>query len=411
MEDYERYLLKKNPFPPTAIINPWSPDDRINGTIFKEEVLRDEIRSLRDKIDARTNMIYIAGIKFNRGVGKSALMIHEWRRLEGEPNTTSTYIRCKEKDKPADFCRAIVAEWHQQHYLWRAFKNLLLKYSEDRKSLRLTKEAIETLFNVYRTPPDSLPLTLYTHIINPVSLAKDLDTWVSEKTGVAREIIPLLTVTYLTNPSHLVQLVSSTRMDKIEIFKGFLEILTSFGFKRHYLFLDQFEDTIMTTPVSRIGEFCLGIRRMLEATTDKASIIVTLHPDSEMKLDTQSARNLLDTLAPLDLGHRIDVMYLEAGSEVAVDLAEEYLHHFRTEDSPYPTYPLDPEVIRFICFLKEGVIRGILQQLHVCLKFGASIGNPPIDMDLILSHSRETLGIQIGKDHVDRFRSEVKKNA
>ena len=73
-ENYATYLLKENPFPQVATVDPSKTDIRVNGTIFREEVLCDEVRALTDKIDKKTAMIYVAGLKFDKGIGKSALI-------------------------------------------------------------------------------------------------------------------------------------------------------------------------------------------------------------------------------------------------------------------------------------------------------------------------------------------------
>ena len=407
MEDYSKYFLSDSPFPSAAVVDPRSDNVRINGTIFNEEIFREEIELLRQKIGSRTNMIYVAGLKFDKGIGKSALIAHEWRRLTTSHNTTSIYVRCKPREDPRDFCRAIVMECHRLGHLWLTFRKILLQYADEKRSLRLSKESVETLFNVYKTPPETLPLTLYTHITSPSSLSKDLISWLSDKLGVSKEPISIIVDTYLTSPSSLADKLAKTRLDEIDMLKDILSLLAFSGFEQHYFFLDQMEDAIMATSTSKLREFCVAMRRMLEVCMNKATIIVTLHPDSEMKLDTQNAKDLLG-LAPLDLTHRVDVMSMEAGSKLAVDLSLEYLRHFRTSDPPSPTFPFTPEVMRYICYLKDGNIRAILQQLHECIKFGAISGSRLMDMEFILKHPRETLGALVNEQQLSGFRAQLK---
>jgi len=407
LEDYSRYFLLDNPFPSAAVVNPRSDDPRINGTIFNKDIFEEEIALLRQKIGSRTNMIYVAGLKFDKGIGKSALIAHEWRQLTTAQNATSIYVRCKPREDPGDFCRAIVMEWHHLGHLWLAFRKILLQYADEKGSLRLSKESVETLFNVYKIPPETLPLTLYTHVTSPSSLSKDLTSWLSDKLGVSKEPISIIMDTYLTCPSSLSEKLAKARLDEINMLKDILSLLAFSGFEQHYFFLDQMEDAIMATSTSKLHEFCVDMRRMLEVCMDKATIIVTLHPDSEMKLDTQHAKDLLG-LAPLDLTHRVDVMSMEAGSKLAVDLSLEYLHHFRTSDPPSPTFPFTPEVIRYVCYLKDGNIRAILQQLHECLKFGAIARSPLIDIEFILRHPRETLGALVDEQQLHEFQVRLK---
>lgn len=407
MEDYSPYFLSENPFPSAAVVNPISDNPRINGTIFNEYIFKEEIALLRQKIGSRTNMIYVAGLRFDKGIGKSALIAHEWRRMTTAQNTTSIYVRCKPREDPEDFCRAIVMEWHRLGHLWQTFRKILLQYAEEKHSLTLSKESVETLFNVYKYPPETLPLTLYTHVTSPSSLSKDLTSWLLEKLGVSKEPISIVVDTYLTSPSSLADKLAKVRLDEIDMLKDILSLLAFSGFEQHYFFLDQMEDAIMATSASKLREFCVAMRHMLEVCMNKATIIVTLHPDSEMKLDTQNAKDLLG-LAPLDLTHRVDVMSMEAGSKLAVDLSLEYLRHFRTSDPPSPTFPFTPEAMRYICYLKDGNIRAILQQLHECLKFGAISGSQLMDMEFILKHPRETLGALVNEQQLSEFRAGLK---
>ena len=407
MEDYSKFYVKDNPFPSAAVMDPRSDDPRINGTIFNEKIFEEEIELLRKKIDLKTNMIYVAGLKFDKGIGKSALITHECRRLTALGNTSSVYLRCKPKDDPEDFCRAIVIEYHRLGHLWLAFRKILLQYAEEKGSLRLSKESVETLFNVYKTPPETLPLTLYTHIASPQALSKDLVKWLSDKHGVRKENVSILVDTYLTCPSSLAEKLAKARFDEIEMLKDVLSFLAFSGFEHHYFFLDQMEDAIMSTSTSKLRGFCVAMRRMLEVCMNKATIIVTLHPDSEMKLDTENAKDLVG-LAPLDLTHRVDVMSMEAGSKLAIDLSLEYLRHFRTSDPPSSTFPFTPEVMRYVCYLKDGNIRAIIQQLHACVKFGVSSGTQLIDMEFILKHPRETLGLLINEQQLSEFRERLK---
>ena len=407
MEDYSKYFLSDSPFPSAAVVDPRSDNVRINGTIFNEKIFREEIELLRQKIGSRTNMIYVAGLKFDKGIGKSALIAHEWRRLTTAQNATSIYVRCKPREDRGDFCRAIVMEWHRLGHLWLAFRKILLQYADEKRSLRLSKESVETLFNVYKAPPETLPLTLYTHIARPSSLSKELVNWLSDKLSVNKEPTSIVVDTYLTHPSSLVDKLAKARFDEIDMLNDILSLLSFSGFEKHYFFLDQMEDAIMATSTTKLREFCVAMRRMLEVCMNKATIVVTLHPDSEMKLDTENAKDLIG-LAPLDLTHRVDVMSMEAGSKLAVDLSLDYLCHFRTSEPPSLTFPFTPEVMRYICYLKDGNIRAILQQLHECIKFGAISGTQLIDMEFILKHPRETLGVLINEQQLSRFRAQLK---
>jgi hypothetical protein len=237
-------------------------------------------------------------------------------------------------------------------------------------------------------------------------LSQEITSWLAEILHVDKVTTANVIESYLTKPSSLLTKLSKLRFDEIEMLQTAIALMAFSGIEEHYLFLDQMEDPIMATSGGKLHEFCVDMRRVLESCTNKATIVVTLHPDSEMKLDTQNAKDLLG-LAPLDLGHRVDVMSMDAGSNLAVALALEYLRCFRTATPPSPAFPFTPEVIRYVCYLKDGNIRAILQQLHECLKFGAASGNRLVDMDLVLKNPRETLGVLIDQEQLRKFQARL----
>jgi len=112
-------------------------------------------------------------------------------------------------------------------------------------------------------------------------------------------------------------------------------------------------------------------------------------------------------IAPLDSAHRVDVLALEVTGNETLALAADYMNHFRTGAPEYPTWPLHPDVIRYVSFLKEGNVRETLQQLHQCLKFAASNGNPEVKLDYVLEHHEGTLGTLRNPALYEEFRKKV----
>jgi hypothetical protein len=411
-EDYTPYLLKENPFPSVAIVDPKKADIRINGEIFREEIVSEEVTSLREKIEKKTSMVYVAGLKFDKGIGKSALIVHEWRHLRNLADATSVLVRCNPKDKPTDIALAIASEWHEQRYLWKATQKLLSRFAQARDDVRISPDSIDTMFSAYPSPPEKLPLTLYTHVTSSERLAKMFARWLSSLSSQLNvQFLEQFFSLYLDKPAEFHERISKFRirgLDEVDIYANLLEVLFESGFKDNFVFLDQLEDAIMPLPAGRIGEFSLDLKRMLEAGIGRSVIVVTLHPDSEMKLDTQAAQNLLK-VAPIDAAHRVDVLALEATKNDALELAAEYMNRFRSDAPEHPTFPLHVDVIRYIAFLKEGNMRSTLQQLHECLKFGASNGNPVITLEFVLDHHKETMGMLKDPALYDEFCAKVLK--
>ena len=419
MESYERYYLKNNPFPENPTVEPFSSetgvnqDIRTNGEIFCEPVSKKEMTSLSSKLASRTNLIYVSGCKFEKGTGKSALVVHEWRRLRQNPNTTSTYVKCKRTDKPSDLCGIIISRWHSENYLWNALKKLLSEYSRKSNDLRLTPESVETMFQEYSAPPETVSLALYTHYTSPEALSKNFSKWLSDAKGVSKDVTYYWAYSYLTHPDGILSAfgVSKERkFDRIAVLGDLLSIMTAGGYEQHYIFLDQLEDVIMAVPSGKIGGFCLDLRTMLVKVSGHAVVTCTLHPDSETKLDTPAAEQLT-SLAPLNTLHRVDVIELGFQGDEALLLATEYLKRFRTSQPPTDTYPFEPEALRYICYLKQGNKREYLQILHSCLKYGALSGADRISLDFILKNPTDTIGQEIDQEGLKKFKEEGMKNA
>lgn len=402
MSDLSRYFLRENPFPQTAVIDPSSDDPRINGSIFLEDIFRRAIDNLRQKTERGVNVVYIAGIQYDKGIGKSALMIHHWRECCNSDDTISLYLRCGERDSVRDICRKVLESWHRQDALWNTFRRVLIQFSKERKDPRLAEDAVEAMFNAFPHMPASLPLTLYTQVLNVKLVAENLAAWAAAQTNARKESLLPLFVCYLTKPSEFPEELKGRSIDVVELYQDFVKLMAGFGYNRHFLFLDQFEDMIMGTKKSGIGLLCVSMKRMIEASGDRVTVFVTLHPNSEDYLRMPQAKDLTG-VAPLDGIHRVDVMLLDRRGESAVTLALEYFKYFRAGDPPYPTFPIRPELIEFVCFLHGGVIREVLQQLHNCLDHVAQTNMPELTLEYALKHSLEVFGKEVQVKTVEAF--------
>jgi hypothetical protein len=384
------------------VVDPASDDARVNGSIFLEDIFHKEIESLRQKIDRMVNVIYIAGIKFDKGIGKSALLIHQWRKCLEMSDAASVYVRCDVHDTPRDICRKIIEQWHKECYLWKVFHSILTEFSHVKGDPRLAPDAVQALFDAHPSPPPSLPLTLYTQITNAKVLGENLARWASEKTGSGSDVLIEWFETYLTKPAELVKMLSGRRIDCIEAYRDIIRVMTFFGYKRHFIFLDQFEDMIMGTANTRINLLSVSLKRIVEVSAGRATVVVTLHPDSETKLRMQAAKDLTG-VAPLDAVHRVDVMLLDTKGNSAIALAGEYLKYFRKGEPPYPTFPIKPELIEFISFMQQGIIRNLLQQLHNCLEYARLANIPELTLEFALKHPLEILGREIERRQIENF--------
>ena len=402
MVDYERYFLSGNPFPETAVIDPFSDDNRVNGSIFQASLFRDEIENLDLKTQRKINMTYLSGIQFVKGVGKSALLIHHWRKCRELPESSSIYLRCDEKDKPKDLCINIIDAWHRDGTLWQVFKTILLEYSETNKDPLLAPDAVKFLLDAHPDLPNHLPLNLYTQVRNEESLARSLTSYTLKKHRVNEKNLTLFFKSYLTEPVGYPTIFNSTKVDPIEVFGDFVSLLSAIGYERHYIFLDQFEEMIMGAEKRGIGRLCLGLKKMILSSKRSVCFFVTLHPSSDMYLKIQEATDLTG-IAPLDTIHRVDVMVLDTRGDAALTLAEEYFKHFRTREAPYTSYPVEQELVELICFLQQGNIRGFLQQMHNCIEYGLMLELPEISLSFALDNPLDIFGREISTTLLDKF--------
>lgn len=402
MADFSKYYLRANPFPETAVIDPLSDDIRLNGGIFHEKIFNKEIESLRKKTEQGINVIYLAGIEFDRGIGKSALMINHMRHLKNLPGCTCAYVRCCEKEKPRDAIRKVIEQWHLSGYLWDAFKSAFITFSRAQDDPLLTSDAVEQLFRANSQMPEKLPLSLYTHVRDIEKTAGIFANWAEAKVKASSVDLTILAKSYLSSPSGFMDVARGKAIDPINLYEACSRFLGTFGYTRHYVFLDQFEDIVMGTSKANMSKFALEMKSIIRSSSGSTSIFVTLHPNSEMSLKIPAAQDMTG-LAPLDAVHRIDVMVLDTRGDSAISLAEEYFKFFRKSEPSYTTYPIDPELLEFVCYLNRGLIRGFLQQLHNILDYGANNEYPELTFDYAKEHPLEILGKEVDPRTIDSF--------
>jgi hypothetical protein len=409
LSDYSKYFLSENPFPETAVIDPQSADPRVNGGIFHEKIFSKEIENLQRKTQQGVNVIYLSGIEFDRGIGKSALMIHHLQKLRVESGSTCVYVRCDEKDKPRDAVRRVVEQWHCCGDLWGSFKPPFLEFSQSRKDSLLAPDAVERMFMDFPSIPEKLPLSRYTHIRDSSKIAEAFTTWLISKIKVSNRSLSILSGDYLSEPSSFLDSINGRSVDTIELYGACLKFLETFSHKRQYVFLDQFEDMVMGTSKASMGKFALEMKSIIRASAGSANIFVTLHPNSETSLKIPAAQDMTG-VAPLDGVHRIDVMVLDTKGNSAIGLTEEYFKHYRAGIAPYPTYPVQPDLLEFMCYVNRGLIRYFLQQLHNAIDYGERNGYPELTLEYAKSHALDVFGRELDQKLLDGFNKAKGKN-
>jgi hypothetical protein len=409
-ERYHPYFLKGNPFPQMAIIDPYSADIRINGTIFNKEVFQEEITDLRRKIESRINLIYITGGGWERGVGKSALMVQEWKRLTSKPGITSMYIRVRSKSGPADFCDDIVQKWHEEGFLWEALKKLLLKYTDESASPKVNSSDVKAFASTYPKLTDDVQFGLFSFLYKVEVVISDMTKWICSQSSLAKEkVVQAFLGTYLTKPSSFPnEWLKTTRgkgVDKIECLRTMMELMRLSGFLYHYFFLDQFEETIEPLRGASLSTFSTGMSSLLRACTGQATIVVTLHPVAEQALGQPEGKHVI-SLASLDRRHKIDVNTMSPPE--GVELCLGYMSLFRKSKPDSPLFPFDEDVVKYLTYLTNGVSRLFLECMNRALEVGVFNEYALITLDFLQQHHEEITGKVFIEEKLEEYMESAK---
>lgn len=250
MNSYREYYLSDNPFPTTPVLDPSSDDNRINGTIFNADIMAKEIRSFRGKIRRRPPLIYVENSDFVRGVGKSALIVQQWRQLQKQEGVTSIYIRSEQKFKSVDFAARFISQWHRDGHLWPAVLNSLTAYVEENPHGEITLAGAAVFADTFRQLPLRPISLLNFNVFNPDQLISDLAVWAHRGVGegLPLELAHTFFKSYLTDPRTFPdaypRVLRKHKWDNITMIAAVYHLLTLGGYEYHYLFLDQFEDVV-----------------------------------------------------------------------------------------------------------------------------------------------------------------------
>jgi hypothetical protein len=393
-ERYYPYFLKGNPFPQMAVIDPYSTDARINGMIFNEEVFQEEIKDLKQKIDSRINLIYITGGGWHRGVGKSALMVQEWKRLTSQPNITSIYMKVKSKSMPADFCGDIVLKWHEGGFLWEALKKLLLKYVEETPSPKVDRSDVRAFISTYPKKTDEIQFGLFSFLYKIETVVSDVTKWIRSQSSLAKEkIVQSFLETYLTKPSSFsdewLRITRGKGTDKMECLRTMMELMRISDYLYHYFFMNQFEYTIAPLRGAGLTVFSIEMSSLLLACAGQATIVVTLHPEAEQALGTPEGKHVT-TLASLDVRHKIDVNLMSWPEGVKLCLS--YMNLFRRDKPDNPLYPFHEDVIKYLTYLANGVPRDFLESMNRAIEVGVLKDYALLTLDFVEQHHEEITG-------------------
>jgi len=398
MSFYKEYYLSDNPFPTTPILDPSSEDDRINGAIFNSDIVVEEIESFQSKIRRRPPLIYVENSDFIRGVGKSALVVQQWRRLrEQHGNVTSIYIRSEKKLKPADFAARFIGNWHQSGHLWPTVLAALDAYAKETSQGEITPAGVEAFRKAFpHLPLRPIPLLNFM-VYNPEQLVSDLAVWAHRHSGqkLHLDLAQVFFQSYLADPRSFPdaypKMLRKHKWDDITMLTAIYRLMKLGGYEYHYVFLDQFEDIVHGLSGKTLITFNTEMRRLIEASIAQATLIVTLHPGATATLSSDEGGDIT-SIAPLDQRHVVDVRSLPKDS--ASLLAKSYLDHYRISESSPPDalYPFTSEAILEIYEATHGNIRACLLAFNYAIEKGVDEDFSVIDGGFLADHHPHITG-------------------
>lgn len=397
MSLYEPYYLHDNPFPATPLLDPTSDDDRVNGKIYNPNIREAEICSFESKIRQRPPLIYIENSVFERGVGKSALLVQQWRQLQKQAEVTSIYIRTNEKLKPVDFAARLIERWHQEGHLWTVVLQILSAYVKDNPQSEMSLAG----FNLFKEKLPSLPIRpislTHFNVFNPKRLISDLADLAHRQAGnrLHIDLAKVFFEAYLTDPSKFLEvypaILRKQKSDHIAMLAGVYRLLMLGGYQYHYLFFDQFEDVVHGMTGKALINFNTEMRRLIEASLGQATITVTLHPGATQALSTHEGGDIR-SIAPLDSRHVVDVRPLTR--EGAHQLALTYLDHYRLPNAAPSNrlFPFTSEAIDDIHTASRGNIRACLQAFNYAIVCGMDADYAVINQQFLAEYHTEVTG-------------------
>jgi hypothetical protein len=391
---YEQYLLRDNPFPETATLEPTSGDPRTSGEIFNGGIFAEEIEELRKRLDSKLNVIYITGGGWQLGIGKSALVFNVWKSLKKRDDATTVYVRASARSKPSDFCNQIVTKWHDDGYLWQGFKRLLKSYGDSPGSM-IPRDRVNSFLQTYENKPERVQLRVFT-FEREDKVAANMQKWAhATDSALIPEVCGTLFETYLSSPTEFVDRWNALKVkghDDVDFFNTVLRLLSLTNSLHHYFVIDQFEDAVRGNQgKNQLASFCTEMRRIVVSCAKRGTVLVTLHPESEDILNQRGGEHLIG-LAGLDDRHKLDIK--EITPEDAVDLALSYMRYFRLPSARPETrlYPLDDEAVKYIRHTRGGRPREILQALSTAIEVGIETKSSKLDLEFLKKYHRQVIG-------------------
>ena len=391
---YRHLGLLDNPFPRVPTVDTTSVDVRMNGSIYNDEVFSEQLSALRTRLERHDNVIYAQNTKFVAGVGKSALIAREWRRLQSLAPETTVFIRCGRKTEASTVdgaCNAIVDRLTRQGAAWKAFCSILIRYVSEATNPLIEQGIVDNLVARYPQAPRTIaPRSLLLWDVR--GAIESISDWVqSVAPRVWQDGLRVFLTMMFSYPTRFAEeYLKKAKRKEVMAFVTIVELIRLGNVGYLYVFLNQFEELFHGRAPKEVLELSSSMRQMLEASTNLATFVVTLHPSAAMQIRSADAQSLT-TIAPVDDRHVVDMPNIQPSQAIAI--AETYLSCFRADTPAEATAaPFTEECVRAISESSDGNIREILQTMHHCIEAAVDHGVSEIDTKFFQDQYREITG-------------------
>lgn len=354
MIDWSKYGLRELPFAQTKVINVNVRDERLNGKLFCEDVVKESMTKLRQLVDSQLPMIYVSSSGEVLGTGKSTVLAATYWELK-EAGQAAVWIQTTGFLSTTAMIAQLYDNLIADGYILKLKKKLDANFDAAKVGELLGKSLI--------TVQPGLRNAVY-KVLN------------SEDEDAARTFANIRRSTWVYGG--------------IDVLGAILMLMESIKVSRFYFFIDQFEEYVLHTPSAKLAN---DINDLLRACNERATILVTMHPDAEAPY-IEAGGSYVQSLAPINVNTKVDIPPLDENK--ALVLAKFYLSSFRTKDfNGTSIYPFQGDVIRYLAYKTKWNTRDFLTAFRNALMQGAHVGYPEINGRFISdkTNHQQVLGV------------------
>jgi hypothetical protein len=165
------------------------------------------------------------------------------------------------------------------------------------------------------------------------------------------------------------------------------------------------EDALENVSTKITIEFTAGMRRIMEKSNGKATLICTIHPSSlRTILDNPQAKVNITSLAPMDDNHKIMLFpeNITKNSKI-VGFISSYLSHFYSSKSiNNEITPFEKHVLEYTAQLSGGNLRDILRGMYNCINIALDQKISNIDVNFVKNNHKEIFDKEFSQEIFDK---------